>query len=46
MVYSSALNNFNIEFTVDVSKYKKGVYYLRLVGNNGDTFKTKSFVVQ
>jgi hypothetical protein len=46
MIYNSQLNNFSNEFSVDVSKYTKGVYYMKLVGNNGASFITKSFVVR
>ena len=46
IIYSSQLNNFNTEFSVDVSKYKKGVYYLRLVGNNNASINTSSFIVR
>ena len=46
IIYSSPLNNFNTEFSVDVSKYKKGVYYLRLVGNNNASINTSSFIVR
>jgi hypothetical protein len=39
-------SRLNQEFTIDVSEYKSGVYYLKLISNQGSILSTKSFVVR
>ncbi|MFN6091204.1 MAG: T9SS type A sorting domain-containing protein [Bacteroidota bacterium] len=39
-------SRFNQEFKIDVSEYKSGVYYLKLISNQGIILSTKSFVVR
>ena len=39
-------SKLNQEFTIDVSEYKSGVYYLKLIDNQGAVLSTKSFVVK
>jgi hypothetical protein len=46
IVLTSNSNIVNDEFTIDVSKFKSGVYYLHLINSSGESLTAKSFVVK